>query len=92
MAERVEIERTTLGQQSFDRWAADARLVEEEAQAQTDAQKHFLAVEDALTEWDAYLHSLPLDQHEMAVNGLREYLMELTQERDITMGRVHDET
>lgn len=82
----ADIERTGIAQQEFNRWEADARLVEQESERDTAGQKAFLALEDALTEWDAYLHSLPLEAHETAINGLREYMENFNRDRDIDNG------
>lgn len=68
-----DIERTGLAQAEFDRWVADAQLVEEESTRLVIQNKAFLAAEEALTDWDEYLHSLPIEAHQAALDGLREY-------------------
>lgn len=81
--------KTELGQQEFDRWKfwdEDARLVQEEAEQVTEEQKAFLAAEEALTEFDAYMHSLSIEDAETALNGLREYADHFRDDIDIVQG------
>lgn len=70
----------------FEFFDEDARLVQEEAEQATEEQKAFLAAEEALTEFDAYIHSLSIEDAETALNGLREYAEHFRDDIDIKQG------
>lgn len=72
-----------------DRWQffeTDARLVQEEAENQIAEQKQFLTVEEALTEWDAYIQGLSIEDAQAALEGLKEYAEAVLKEREIEQG------
>lgn len=87
------LERTDVGNEEFEsnrskweRWNEDARLVAEEAEELVVAQRAFLDVDDALLEWDAYIHSLPIEEAQAALDGLKEYAEDVLREREIEQG------
>lgn len=82
----ADIERTGVAQAEFDRWSADAEMVAQEAERQITAHKAFLDAEAALTEFDEYLHTLSLEDHQTALEGLKEYGKAVVREREIEAG------
>lgn len=82
----MNIERTGVAQQEFDRWSAEAeRLVTESTQL-TDDQKRFLAAQEALDELNTFFMGMTVDEVETALEGLREYSQAVLQEREILQG------
>lgn len=57
----------------LERWIEDARLVVQESEAVTAANKDSLAVEASLTELDDYLHTLSLEDRQIALDGIEWY-------------------
>jgi hypothetical protein len=88
----MNIERTSLSQQEFDRWSAEAEKLVEESEALTQEQKDFLAVQEALQELNDHFMSMTVEDVEIALEGLREYAVAVLKERDITEGWVRYET
>lgn len=64
----------------------DARMIQEEADDLIGQQKAYLASEEALSEWDAYIQGLSVEDAETALEGLREYAKAVIQDQDIDMG------
>lgn len=75
----------------LDHWLIDAQLVAEESETTLATQKAFLDAEDALLEWDRYIHSLSLEEAQTALEGLREYADSMLKEREIVYGWVRFE-
>lgn len=76
-----------MGEYSKSFWdGLDAQLAAEEAQI--ERQKQFLddAVEESLTYLDEHLHSLPVEEHEAALEGLRKYEATLHTPEQLMMG------
>lgn len=59
----------------------DQLLVEEDSQREQIEESSSEAVEACLTDFDEYLHSLTVEEHEAALAGLREYERAIQQER-----------
>jgi len=72
--------------EQFDFFDEDARLVQEEADELIIAQRAFLDVDDALLEWDAYIQGLSIEDAQAALDGLKEYAVEVLREREIELG------
>lgn len=76
-----------MGEYSKGFWdGLDAQLVIEEAQIAR--QRQFLddAVEESLTLLDEHLHSLPVEEHAAALEGLRRYEESLDRPEQLVFG------
>lgn len=71
----------------LERWIKDARLVEQESEAVTAANKDALAVEASLTELDDYLHTLSPEDHQIALDGIEWYNAHYNDDNPIFHGR-----
>jgi len=69
----MNIERTSVAQQEFDKWSAEAeRLVTESTQL-TDDQKRFLAAQEALDELNTFFMGMTVNEVETALDGIEWY-------------------
>lgn len=75
-----------MSKEIFDYFEVDALAVIQESERVIASQKQSQAAEASLTDLDEYLSTLPIEAHEAALNGIKEYAEAVQREREIELG------